>query len=236
MATKREYKIHQANGKQLDELEAEFRTIIAKYCGADYEMREFDRAVRIVDAPLYRAACAILSHKFPSHVEALAQNATQLWWMFMGKPKGGFFRYDGSRPFGPYAIATLKTIALGRENRRDSFGRQTSPCGASGGQSDRTGASPRKPGTDRRQVPLAFDPIDPCTTDEAVRRKGHATTAWTFLEELPLDQREVLVLGYIDGANLSQLERERGLRAGTLHSLAHTAKRAVRRRHPDFKW
>ena len=85
-------------------------------------------------------------------------------------------------------------------------------------------------------MPLDFDPIDPFTTDEAVRRKEHACTAWTFLDELPADQREVLALGYFDEANLSQVERERGLRAGTLHSLAHKAKLAIRGRHPDFEW
>ncbi len=236
MATKRQYTIHQAIGKQLDELEAEFRTIIAKYRGADYEMREFDRAVRIVNAALYRAACAILCHKFPSHVETLAQNAKQLWWTFMGKPGGGFFRYDGKQPFGPYAFGTLKGIALGRENRRDVFGRQASPRRANGEQPDRTDASPRKPGTDRRQVALDFDPIDPRTTDEAARRKGHANSAWKFLDELLPDQREALELRYIDGANLSQVEQDRGLSAGTLHSRALRAKRAIRRRHPDFDW
>lgn len=234
MENKREYGNHHGNGKRLDQLEDEFKTLIAKYRGEDCGTGDFDEAAKAVDAALYRAACAILRHNSPSHVDGLAQNAKQSWWALM--TGGGFVRFDGKRPFGPYAFKTLMKIALGRDNGRDLFGRQTSSSSAKREQPDWTNAPPRKAGTDRRQVPLDFEPIDPRTTDEALRRKRHADAAWTFMAELPPDQWDALLLAYFDGANLSQIERERGLGAGTLHSRVLRAKANIRRQHPDFDW
>ena len=114
------------NVKRLNELEAEFQTILAWYRGESHSRQAFERATFEINAAVFAAAMAILCPTAAKLIaEALAENATSQWWDFMMKDQGGFDRFDGTRPFGPYAFVTLARICRGRENVRHVTGRRT---------------------------------------------------------------------------------------------------------------
>ncbi len=229
MGKKRKEPGGQPEVKRLDELEPECQTIIAKFRGEDYEPLAFETAMEQVNRSTYKAACGILRLGFGRRAAALADNARHLWWEFMTNPGGGFFRYDRSRPFAPYGYKTLERICLGRENLRDQFDRKITAR-----DPDDQRRNPHS-GTGRRTVPLDFDPVDHRSTDRAKRLQTLAETVAEMLAGLSADQSEVLILLYLEGANLSAVARARGISAQTLHMRVHKARETLRQRYPEFQ-
>ncbi len=147
--------------KRLDELEAEFQTILAWYRGESHSPQAFERATFAVNAAVFAAAMTILCPTAAKLIaEAVAENATSQWWDFMMKDQGGFDRFDGKRPFGSYAFVTLARICRGRENMRHVTDRRITVRDPDDDRRNPDKEAERKPRIERRQVPLAFDPID----------------------------------------------------------------------------
>ncbi len=225
--------------KRMDEMEPEWRIIRARFRGEPYEHLEFDEAMFVVALAVNAAAHAIVStnrKELWPLMKPLAANGQLRFWVFMLKPDGGFFKHDGTSPIGPYAFKTLKCICLGRENRQDVARWETPRCTPERIRQNRDRNPARKPNIDRRTVTLDFDPVDSYSSDDMVRRRNANEAAWSLLAELPPDQLEALVLRHIKGANLSAVERARGLLKGHLHRLADKAKRNLRRQYPNFEW
>jgi RNA polymerase sigma factor (sigma-70 family) len=222
--------------KRLDELEPEFGIIIAKFRGEGYEPLKFAMAIEQMNAAILEAAGLILRPQFGLNAAALAENAGQQWWHFMVKDQGGFQRYDGVRPFAPYGFKTLERICLSRENLRDQFHRRVTVREPKDDRRNPNGSADGKAGVDRRQVPLDFDPVDQRSTTRAMRQQRLADAVQDVLYELPEDQREVLILRYLYGANLSQVARERGITASKLHMRLHYARHAFREGFGGFEW
>ncbi len=226
--------------RRVDEMEAEWRIIRSKYLGESCEESEFNVAMAVATSVVAAAASAILSKGLRKELwplmKPLAANGQLRFWVFMLKPDGGFFKHDGTSPIGPYAFKTLKCICLGRENRQDVARWETPRCTPERIRQNRDRNPARKPNIDRRTVTLDFDPVDSYSSDDMVRRRNANEAAWSLLAELPPDQLEALVLRHIKGANLSAVERARGLLKGHLHRLADKAKRNLRRQYPNFEW
>jgi hypothetical protein len=186
MSKRKQRKTSQPEIKRLDQLEAECQTIIARFRREDCQPAAYDEAVERVNDAIPIAALEILQRRFGQDAAPMAENASQLWWLFMTKPDGGFSRYDRSRPFVPYGFSTLKWICLGRENSRDHYDRRMTARDQSDGRRDPFEKS------SRRKASLAFDPIDPDSTDQSLRQRALIQAVEEMLGHLPEGQREVL--------------------------------------------
>jgi DNA-directed RNA polymerase specialized sigma24 family protein len=217
-------------------MDRELRIIAARYRGEPFESEAFHKSIEEVNESVYETGCEFVRPRYGAWAERLAENGRVLWWEFMTKPGGGFDRYDGVRPLAPYACTTLRCICLGRRNLHDVRGHRTTARGPDDGRRNPFRQQLRGGTLDRRQVPLEFDPVDHRSTERAEWLAYLTAKVWAALEKLPCDMREVVILRFWDGANLSAVARERGITPGALHMRLHHALRALYETLGDIKW
>lgn len=220
-------------------LEPEFKTIVDRFTGQPYSLEEFQDAMEVVVPAIAQTATILAQYRRLRNAADLACIAEQRWWIAMLKPRGGFARYDGVRPFHRFAYSTLARMCFGQEMcdgdcRQVIVGAEP----ADDGQNlacDATRKATVK--TVRRHVSLDFDPHDDRQKPvHDASREETAARVRQALDNLPSKQREVLTQVYWEDANLSALARERGERETALHMRAFHAREAVLRRLAGLKW
>lgn len=72
-------------------------------------------------------------------------------------------------------------------------------------------------------------PRDATSPDLALARKEMASRLWTALDELPFDQRTVVVLREIDGLSYEDIAFSLGVAVGTVKSRLTRARQVLRR-------
>jgi RNA polymerase sigma-70 factor (ECF subfamily) len=82
----------------------------------------------------------------------------------------------------------------------------------------------------RREQPLdEANCIDPATMDESPFSPEDAAAIHAALDQLPAEQREVLVLRFLEDMSYEQIARIVGCQLGTVRSRIHYGKQALRR-------
>jgi RNA polymerase sigma-70 factor, ECF subfamily len=82
----------------------------------------------------------------------------------------------------------------------------------------------------RREVPLdEMQVADPATAEENDFTAEDAARIHAGLDELPAEQREVLVLRFLEEMSYEEIARVVGCQVGTVRSRIHYGKRALRR-------
>jgi RNA polymerase sigma factor (sigma-70 family) len=208
--------------KPLDELEPECKTINAWHRGEQIEPAVLNAATSSVDESLSVLARGLIGGD-GWITDGLADEARGQVWEFMLKEGGGFDRYDGTRPLGPYIFSTLKWFCVGRDSAKNQLLRN-GPVDE--GRSSDACSTQR---TRRRPLSLEFDPVDPNTTDREVRREELAEAVMDALNELPDDERELIIKQFWDGANLAEMARELGISANKLYCKSFRVREKLRR-------